>query len=424
MEKSFVLKGDICHSENPKSLQTLENGFLVCVDGVSQGAFPSLPDRFAGLPMVDCTGKLITPGLSDIHMHAPQFSFRALGMDLELLDWLNSITFPEESKYSDLAYAKKAYSMLLDDLVQGPNTRLVVYGTLHVPATAMLMEMLENSGLVSMVGKVNMDRNGPETLCEVSADQSIADTKRWLADVSNRFANTKPILTPRFIPSCTDDLMRQLSTLQKETGLPIQSHLSENQGEVAWVKDLCPGSSCYGDAYRAFDMFGNGVPTVMAHCVWSGEDETELMRERGVFVAHCPLSNIDLSSGIAPARRFLDRGLKMGLGSDMAGGYHTSIFRAMGDAVKMSKMRWRLVDQADKPLTVEEAFWLGTVGGGEFFGKVGKFDEGYEFDALVIDDEPLRPPYGLSIQDRLHRVVYLSDDRHIVKKFARGARVK
>lgn len=309
------------------------------MDGVSAGVHESLPDEFKHLPVVNCEGHLVTPGLVDLHMHAPQFAFRGLGMDLELLDWLNTRTFPEEAKYTDLDYARDAYARLIAELKNGPNARVCVFATLHLPATTLLMEMLEDSGLVSMVGKVNMDRNSPADLCEANGDESLADTRRWLQETAGRFHNTTPILTPRFIPSCSDGLMRGLAELRQEFVLPVQSHLSENPSEVQWVAELCPGTSCYGDAYRRFGLFGGDVPTIMAHCVWSDEAETALLAERGVYVAHCPQSNMNLSSGIAPVRRFLDAGVRVGLGSDMAGGCHSSIFRAMSDAVQASKLR-------------------------------------------------------------------------------------
>ena len=147
------------------------------------------------------------------------------------------------------------------------------------------------------------------------------------------------------------------------------------------------------------------------------------MKERGVYIAHCPQSNTNLSSGIAPVRKFLDEGLRVGLGSDVAGGTVGSVFRAMADAIQVSKLRWRLTDDTMKPLTVQEAFYLGTVGGGSFFGKAGSFDAGYELDALVIDDSNLATPLKLSIPERVERVIYLSDDKNITKKFVGGHQI-
>ena len=147
------------------------------------------------------------------------------------------------------------------------------------------------------------------------------------------------------------------------------------------------------------------------------------MKERGTFIAHCPQSNTNLSSGIAPVRRFIDEGISVGLGSDVAGGACTGIFRAMADAIQVSKLRWRLVDESQKPLTVEEAFYLGTLGGGAFFGNVGSFEEGYELDALVLDDSRCPHPLELSLKERLERFIYLGYDRCIVGKYVAGRKI-
>lgn len=146
----------------------------------------------------------------------------------------------------------------------------------------------------------------------------------------------------------------------------------------------------------------------------------ELMRKRQVFVAHCPESNANLSSGAAPVKTYLERGIKTGLGTDIAAGSSLSVFRAMAMAIQCSKLRWRLHDQSVSPLTVEEVFYLATKGGGEFFGKAGSFEEGYEFDAVVMDDSAIRHPGKLSVRERLERLIYLADDRHIAAKFISG----
>ncbi len=421
--KNFVLKGNVCYSEDVHSLKTVEQGYLVCQDGKSAGVYKELPVQFADYPLEDFGDMLIVPGLVDLHIHAPQFAFRGLGMDLELLDWLNTNTFPEEAKYADLEYAKKAYGIFAESMKKSATTRACIFGTIHRPATELLMDLMEETGLKTMIGKVNMDRNSPDYLREQGAEESEQETFLWLKETGSKYENVKPILTPRFIPSCTDDLMERLGRLQKEQGLPVQSHLSENQGEVAWVKELCPASEFYGDAYDQFGLFGENGKTVMAHCVSSSEEEIELIKKRGVYIAHCPQSNTNLSSGIAPVRTYLDRRLNVGLGTDVAGGSGESIFRAMADAIQVSKLRWRLTDESLKPLTVEEAFYLGTLGGGSFFGKVGSFLEGYEFDALLLDDSGLPHPQELSLRERLERFIYLSDDRHLKGKYTGGNRI-
>lgn len=423
-QNSFVLKGTVCFSEDSNTISISENAFLVCENGLSSGVFSVLPEEYRGLPIHDVGNRLIIPGLVDLHLHAPQYCYRGTGMDLELLEWLNTITFPQEAKYADLDYAGKAYSIFVDDLKKSATTRASIFATLHVEATELLMDLLEKSGLKTMVGKVNMDRNGSPALQEQSADASAADTMRWLQDIQGRYQNTRPILTPRFTPSCSDELMKQLSLIQKEYHLPVQSHLSENFSEIAWVKELCPQSRFYGDAYDMFGLFGGeSCPTIMAHCVHSSEEEITLMKKRGVYIAHCPQSNTDIASGIAPVRRYLDEGLHIGLGSDIAGGFSLSIFRAMADAIQVSKLRWRLLDDSLKPITLEEAFYMATLGGGSFFGKVGSFEKGYEFDAIVLDDENIRHPQPLTTRERLERLVYLSDERNITEKYVSGNRI-
>lgn len=425
MEKpNFILKGNIIYSTDKTELAIVENGYLICEDGKSSGVYQELPAKYKEFMVIDYKDKIILPGLVDLHIHAPQYAFRGMGMDLELLDWLNEVTFPQEGKYSDLDYAKEAYKIFAENMRDSATTRACIFATIHNPATILLMDLMEETGLKTMIGKVNMDRNSPECLIESSAEQSAKDTIDWLDTTIVQYLNVKPILTPRFIPTCSDELMRKLSAIQQKYGLPMQSHLSENEGEIQWVKELCPNSEFYGDAYDQFGMFGGKYKTIMAHCVSSSKKERQRMKERGVFVAHCPQSNTNLSSGIAPVRKFLDEGVLVGLGSDIAGGTTESIFRAMSDAIQVSKLRWRLIDEKEKPLTLEEAFYMGTKGGGAFFGKVGSFEVGYELDAVIIDDSMLKHPQPLSIKERLERIIYLSDDRHIVGKYVSGRKVR
>lgn len=419
--KRFALKGQICYATGLHELQIVEGGYLLCEDGMSMGVCRELPEGWEEVSVQDYGDRIIIPGLVDLHLHAPQYAFRGMGMDLELLDWLNAITFPEEAKYGNLEYAESAYRIFVENLKKGATTRAVIFATIHLAATELLMELLDESGLKVMVGKVNMDRNSPDILREADAETSAEDTVRWLERTAGKYRNVRPILTPRFIPSCTDELMAKLKEIQRKYHLPVQSHLSENPGEVGWVQELCPESEFYGDAYDRFGLFGGeDCQAVMAHCVYSDEREQERIKERGVWVAHCPESNINLSSGVAPVRQFLDRGIRVGLGSDLAGGSSDSIFRAMAHAVQASKMRWRMEDESLAPLTIEEAFYMATKGGGSFFGKVGSFEPGYELDAVVLDDGGLKHPQPLNVRERLERICYLSDDRQIAAKYVAG----
>lgn len=419
----FTVKGNVIYPESIDRLRCIPDGYIVCESGKVKGVYEKLPDKYRDTAVTDYGDRLIIPGLTDLHTHAPQYSFRGLSMDLELIEWLDQNTFPEEAKYSDLEYAKRAYHIFADDLKRSATTRACVFGTIHRDATNLLMDLLEKTGIKCMVGKVNMDRNSPEYLCE-SGRGSAEDTRRWLKESANRYKNVTPIITPRFLPACSEFLLEELAKLQREFKCPVQSHLCENPSEVEWVKELFPRARSYSDAYDGFGLFGREVPTVMAHCVYMREEEIRLMKQNQVFVAHCPESNVNLSSGIAPVRTFIKEKIPAGLGTDLAAGSSNSILKAMAEAIRVSKLRWRLVDQALEPLTVEEAFYLGTKGGGAFFGKVGSFEEGYDFDAVIIDDSSLLHPQPLTLKQRLERVIYLSDDRNISDKYVAGKRIE
>ena len=422
--KSFrALKGNIVYSKAPDCLEICEKGYLVYEENKIEGVYPVLPDEYEGILVEDYGDRLIVPGFVDLHVHAPQYAFRGLGMDMELLEWLETNTFPEESKYKDLAYAETAYQSFVENLKKSATTRACIFATLHKDATLLLMDLLEKAGMNTMVGKVNMDRNSPDYLCE-ETEESAEETVAWIEEVQKRnYKNTKPILTPRFIPSCTDELMRKLKEIQVKYQLPMQSHLSENLGEISWVQELCPESQFYGDAYDQFGLFGKDCRTIMAHCVHSGSREIERMKENGVFIAHCPESNINLSSGVAPVRTYLQEGMRVGIGSDVAAGTTENLFAAMRYAIQASKLRWRLKDDTLAPLNIAEVFYLATKGGGEFFGKVGSFEPGYELDAVVLDDSRLKHPQKMSVSQRLERMIYLADEREVYTKYVAGEKI-
>ncbi len=421
--KDYIIKGNFLYSDGPDRIRIWENGVLPVIGGICQGVFPVIPEGFQGLPVTDYGDRLIIPGMTDLHLHAPQFAFRGLGMDMELLDWLNTYTFPEEAKYADRSYAELAYRGFVDALVHSVTTRAAIFATIHPEATLGLMDLLERSGLRTFVGKVNMDRNCPDCVREPDLDTALQNTEQWIQEAESRFSRTKPILTPRFIPTCSDALMEGLKALQFRYKLPVQSHLSENFGEIAWVRELSPAADNYGDAYHRFGLFGGDHPCIMAHCVHSSEEELELIHRNGVIIAHSPESNMNLASGVAPVSRYLELGLRVGLASDMAGGSSLCMLRAMMHAIQASKLRWRLLDHSVRPLSFEQAFYLATVGGGSFFGKVGRFAEGYDFDAVVLDDSSLFHPQPLDLRNRLERAVYLGNAQNIYTKYVAGKQI-
>lgn len=420
---SFIIRGDIVYTTDKDTRVTSPDSYVVCKNGICRGVFEKLPDEYSDLPVHDYSGLLVMPGMVDLHIHAPQFAYRGLGMDMELLDWLENYAFKEEKKYRDLEYADRAYDMFAEAIRLSATTRAVIFGTIYRQSNELLMEKMERTGIVSYVGKVNMDRNAPDIITE-NSERSVASTERFIDHTSGRYQNTYPILTPRFVPSCSDTVLKGLGELAERYNIPIQSHLSENPGEITWVSELCPDAAFYGDAYDRYGLFGSISKTVMAHCVYSTDEEIALMKERGVYIAHCPASNMNVASGIAPVRRYLDGGLHIGLGTDIAGGQTESVFTSMVEALQVSRLYWRIVDPGCKPLSFSEALYMATKGGGDFFGKVGSFEPGYEFDAIVIDDSQLPHPQELDLAQRSERAVYLNGDiKAMTAKYCRGTRI-
>lgn len=420
---NYIMEGTFIFTPSKDKFEVKEDSFLVVLDNKVEGIYKEIPSEYSSLKVIDNKGKIIIPGFVDLHVHAPQYKYRSTGMDLELLDWLNTYTFPEESKFKDNEYAKKIYSTFVEELKRGPSTRLCLFATIHKEATLTLMDLLEKSGLSTYVGKVNMDRNSPDYLIETT-EESIRETKNWIEESRQRgFKNTKPILTPRFTPSCSDELMMGLKKITEEYDVPFQSHLSENDKEIEWVKELEPQVDNYGEAYNQFGLFGGDVKTIMAHCVSSPKEEIQLMKDNGVFVAHSPESNMNIRSGIAPISMFLKEGLKVGLATDMAGGSSPDMFRAISCAIQASKLYWRLVDDSYGYLSTSEAFYLATKGGGEFFGKVGSFESGFEFDAVVLDDSSISFSDEFSPTDRVEKMIYLADSSNVVEKYVSGVKV-
>lgn len=417
----MLIKGNFIFTPSLNQLTILENSYIVVEGKRVKGTYAELPEEFSGLPVTDYGNALIIPGFVDLHSHAPQFVNRGLGLDLELLPWLEKYTFLTEAKFDDLRYAEAVYKEVVLEFWRWGTTRVVLFGTIHKEATTKLLELLAQAGLGGYVGKVNMDRNSPTALKETT-EGALADTEAFLQDTAGRYALVKPIVTPRFVPSCTPELMMGLAFLSKKYQVPIQSHLSENTDEVAWVKKLHPEYPSYGEVYNQFELFGQ-QPTIMAHCVYSDDREIELMAKNHVYVAHCPYSNVNLSSGIAPVRRMISKDVPIGLGSDISGGHQVSMAQVIVATVQASKLKWLETGKAGDFITVREAFYMATKGGGGFFGQVGSFEEGYEFDALVIQDHHTVDSNQWSLEERLQRFIYIGDDRDIIVRYVAGKKI-
>ena len=415
-----IYRANILFTKERTHFEVIERGYVVVDDsGRVVEVTEHLSAEHEGIEVVDYGDRLLIPAMNDLHVHAPQYRNQGIAMDLELLPWLQNYTFPEEMKYCDTKYAERMYRRFVHDMWRFGTMRACLFATIHKESTLLLMNIFKETGMGALVGKVAMNRNCPEGLTE-TVDDMVQGYEELIKECGED-GLVRPIITPRFVPSCTSEMLRACGELAAKYQLPVQSHLSENKDEIAWVKELEPESTCYGDAYDRYGLFGQ-TPTVMAHCVWSDGEELELIKRRGVVVAHCPTSNFNVASGMAPIRKFLDEGVKVGLGSDISGGHDLSIFRMMVYAIQVSKMHYQ--QNHNVPfLSLSEVFWIATKSAGSFFGRVGSFEPGYEFDALVIDDSDLNHD-NYTLLERLERYIYLGDDRQISHRFCSGREIR
>jgi len=381
----------------------------------------------------------LVPGLIDTHTHAPQIVNAGKGYDLQLLDWLEKYTFPCEERFSDAEYAKAVCTTAVRRTLQNGTTTCVYFGTIHTEAALTLGRTAAAHGQRAFVGKVNMDRNSPGNYCEETAE-SIRETERFVklmlddADSAGRHPAVPapvPVITPRFVPTCSSELMRSLAEIAALHQLPIQTHVSENRGEIDWVHSLHPDESSYTGVYDAHGLLTSR--TLLAHGVYLTAPERTLLAERGSTVSHCPTSNAMLRSGMLNVRRLLDYGVHVSLGTDVSGGASPSMLVAIRDALKISNMVSIAASTDDKPsppLTFAETFWMATVGGAYSLGVAGltgNFAAGSDFDALIIDPQVEAGPIDLFVTDdeldAFQKWLQLGDDRNVAAVYVRGHKV-
>ena len=431
-ETVYALKGIIVHTPTFEKMEWHENEYLVCDNGVSAGIFKELPEQYKAIKVYDYTDKFIVPGMCDMHVHAPQYGFRGMGMllenDSEWETWFEKYSFPEESKYCDNDYADKAYSRFVKDMVETTTTtRACIFATIHREATEILMKKLGDAGMSAYVGKLNMDRNSHYGY-EETTEETISETRKWLDETKTGYGHVKPIITPRYTPTCTDESMEALGKMAVEYNVPVMSHLSEGLDEIEWVKSMKKDIECYGDAYDMYGMLGSTVPSLMAHVVFPDAKEWELLKNRNVLVAHCPYSNAG-GGNVCRVMDMVEDGIKVGLGTDVAGQQDLSLLKSMTMAIYVSKIRWGLTERNDDPfakrrcLNLSNAFYLATMGGGQFFGKVGCFEKDYEFDAVVLDYDGLEDYRERPYQDKFQRIVYNHTPRTVKAKFVKGTQI-
>ncbi|KAI9597483.1 hypothetical protein BDF19DRAFT_435230 [Syncephalis fuscata] len=436
--------------------------------------FEKMKEKYA-IDKITClsNGQFILPGFIDTHLHAPQYTIIGNGIDLQLLEWLETYTFPEEARYKDESYALKVYKEVVKHTLKTGTTCAAYFGTIHTAGSQRLVDVMRSAGQRGWVGKESIQ--GTRQLIEYIKQIDEAESKQMAtktahdnATNNNDYYQTvglvEPCITPRFAPTCSAESLQQMGkiaaeeNLQRERNaqeqLPIQTHLSENRAEIKWVASLFPETSSYTDVYDRAGLLSQR--TIMAHCVHLSPEERRRLKETGTSVSHCAHSNFDLRSGVLNVRQLLDEGIKVGLGTDLAGGHSSSMLEAIRSALTASRMVCIL--EADKhansdslpddtvlarsQLSVPEALYLATVGGASAMGlhsKVGNLlQPGYEFDALLIDiatpNSPVKffePESTNSHHDneepvylrRLEKFLMCGDDRNILNVWVRGRQV-
>jgi guanine deaminase len=421
MHTISIFRGNFICTPVPGQFKIDEDTFCIVENGNIVNFTKTLPESLSAFPVTDLRQYIIIPAFSDVHVHAPQLPNVGIGFDEELLSWLNHYTFPLETKFTDTAFAGRVYKTFIKKLWQCGTLHASVFATLHKKTTELLFSLFRESGLGAYIGKVNMDRNSIPGLTETT-EESVAATEELIAEFHTAESDRiRYIITPRFVPSTTERLMRKLGDLVEKYDLPVQSHLDENRNEVAWVKELHPQFQNYADVYDAFGLMPEGR-TIMAHCIYLSDHELELLRDRKVLAAHCAMSNADLASGIMPVRTFSRAGLRIALGSDVGGAEVFSMMRHITETIQVSKLYW-VQHPESSPITVPESFYMATKASGAVFGKTGSFEPGYGFDALVIDDRSLDCGCAFSLSERLERFLYTGDDRQIVVRYFNGKEV-
>lgn len=416
-----AFKGNIIYTKIPEKFEVTEQGYILVDDeGIITDLVKELPDNFPKEQVEDFGNSMIIPGFTDLHLHPNQYPNNGLGYDYELMEWIERYATPVTELYREEAVARKIIAKLIEDLWKYGILHSVQFGPLDLKTNDILFEMMIQSGLCCYLGKNHTDYKKDKHEVESTKDSMQAALyliNKWEGK-SNR---VHYIMTPSFVPGCSEEIMKWTGEMARKYHFPLQSHLDENKKEVAMVLERFKECDSYGQVYQKFNIFGNDIKTVMAHCIHTTEDEIHALRYSGVYVAHCPHSNCNLSSGIMPLRRYLDEGIKVGIGSDISAGHTLNMMDNMRAAMEMSKVLY--VEEGKRPLSTSEAFYLATKGGGEFFGKTGSFEEGYFFDALIVEDDALINIKDNSLENRVERFIYTADDRQIKKRFIEGKEV-
>jgi len=432
----FTLRAAVLHTPAPDTLEHWPDALIVVdASGSIQSVQPyngQTPDNLLTLP----PGHILLPGLIDLHIHAPQWPQLGTALDLPLEQWLQDHTFPLEARYADSDFAAGVYGAMVPALLANGTTTALYFGSIHLPATQILAETCLRHGQRALVGRVAMDN--PE-LCppeyrDASAAQAEADTRSLIDAIralpGNESALVRPVITPRFIPACTDDLLHRLGKLAAETGCHVQTHASESDWEHEHVLDRCGCSDT--EALGGFGLLTRR--SVLAHGNLLGDDDLALIRETGAAVAHCPLSNAYFAGAVFPLRRALAHGVRVGLGTDIAGGAHPSMLDSARMAITASRMLETGVDPAlpagrrGRPgarIDATTALWLATAAGGAALDlPIGQFRPGYQFDAIAISPgSNLTLPPGEAPARLLERIIHTASRANVARVWVAGREV-
>ncbi|MFV3386503.1 guanine deaminase [Pseudomonas sp. NY15364] len=405
-----------------QSYQYFEDGILLIENGkVAQvGAAAELLPKLAGVEVQHYRDALITPGFIDTHIHYPQTGMIA-SYGEQLLDWLNTYTFPTEKQFEDKAHASDVAAIFLKELLRNGTTTALVFGSVHPQSVDAFFEQADKLNLRMIAGKVLMDRNAPDYLTDTPESgyaESKALIERWHGKGRLHYA-----VTPRFAPTSTPEQLDLAGKLFGEyPDLYMHTHISENKAEVAWVKELFPARKGYLDVYDHHKLIGPRA--VFAHGVHLCDDECKRLAETGSAVAFCPTSNLFLGSGLFDLNKLEEHGVRVGLGTDVGAGTSFSQLQSLNEAYKIMQLQGKKLDPF-------KSLYLATLGGANALyldDKLGNFMPGKDADFLVLDYNatPLisyRMQQAKSLEERLFALTMLGDDRTVKETFAAGVSV-
>lgn len=436
-----AIYGTIIHCLNITELQLQENTLLVVDKSGRISSIDSPVSREEAPSVLRSRGhvgteikylspsQFLIPGFVDTHNHAPQWTQRGVGRGIPLLEWLEKVTFAHEARFDDPRYARQTYESCVRGFMRQGVTTACYYGSRNLEATVTLSQVCEEMRQRALVGKCNMNRHAPKWYRDNDVESSLRETREFIDSVSRRDASlVTPVLTPRFAISCDEDLLRGLGEIAiQNPHLPIQTHFNEAADEMEFTRSLFPKLRNETELYKAFGLLNSR--SILAHCIFLQDEEISLISDLRCGVAHCPISNTCMSTFmIAPIRRYLRHGIKVGLGTDSGGGYSSSMLEVMRQAFLVSNAQQTKTEGGDPALSLAECFFLATLGGAQVCnldGLVGNFIVGKEMDALVIDcavpDGVMAPvEEDDGIQTMLEKFLMTGDDRNIVQVFVRG----